>query len=171
MQALVKAFWEIALWRRSPADLPDSAALLGAAGLAYASLSALQSWMLFGTASLLGRTLADLALLALPLWVLLAIARRMARYRQTLTALFGAGAILSPFVILLLALRSPAESAYPLALVVWGGSVAVVLWYLFVIGFILRAALDTGTFTGVAIALAYVAGSSAALSALFPAGA
>mgnify|MGYP005850408143 CR=1 FL=1 len=171
MQALIKAFWEVALWRRSPADLPDSAALLGLVGLAYAALSALQSWMIFGTTALLGRTLADLALLALPLWVLLAIARRRARYRQTLTALLGAGVVLSPFVIVLLALKTPAESAYPMALVVWGGSVAVVLWYLFAVGFILRAALDTGVFTGVAIALAYVAGSSAALSALFPAGA
>lgn len=170
MQALIKAFWEIALWRRSPADLPDSAALLAVTGLAYAALSALQSYLLFGTASLLSRTLADLALLALPLWILLALARRRARYRQTLTALLGAGVVLSPFVILLLVLKAPAESAYPLALAVWGGSVAVVLWYLLAVGFILRAALDTGAFTGVAIALAYVAGSSAALSALFPAG-
>jgi hypothetical protein len=168
MQALVKAFWEIALWRRSPADLPDSAALLAASALAYAALSAAQSWLLFGTTSLVGRTLADLALLALPLWLLLALARRRPRYRQTLTALFGTGAVLSPFVILLLAFKAPAESSYPLALLVWGGSVGVVLWYLFVIGFILRAALDTGMFTGMAIALAYVAGSSALLSTLFP---
>jgi hypothetical protein len=171
MQALVKAFWEIALWRRSPADLPDSTALLVAAGAAYATFSALQSYLLFGPAAILARTLADLALLALPLWLLLSLARRRARYRQTLTALLGTGAVLSPFVILLLAIKAPAGSSYPLALLVWGGSIGVVLWYLFVVGFILRAALDTGMFTGVAIALAYVAGSSALLSTLFPAGA
>ncbi len=171
MQALVKAFWEIALWRRSPADLPDSAALLLVAGLAYTAFSALQSFMIFGSDSILGRTLADLALLALPLWVVLALARRQRRYRQTLTALLGTGAVLAPFVVVLLAFKAPAESSYPLALLVWGGSIGVVLWYLFVIGFILRAALDTGLATGVAIALAYVVGSSALLSALFPAGA
>lgn len=171
MQALVKAFWEIALWRRSPADLPDSAALLVVAGLAYTACSALQSFMIFGTDAILGRTLADLALLALPLWILLSLARRQRRYRQTLTALLGTGAVLAPFVVALLAFKAPAESSYPLALLVWGGSIGVVLWYLFVIGYILRAALDTGMVTGVAIALAYVVGSSALLSSLFPAGA
>lgn len=170
MQALVKAFWDIALWRRSPADLPDSVSLLLVTAVAYAALSALQSFMLFGTAAIVGRTLADLVLLALPLWLLLLLARRPARYRQTLTALLGTGVLLSPFVIALLAFKTPAESSYPLSLLVWGGSIGVVLWYLFVIGFILRAALDTGMFTGVAIALAYVAGSSALLSALFPGG-
>ena len=74
-------------------------------------------------------------------------------------------------LVALLAFKAPAESSYPLALLVWGGSIGVVLWYLFVIGYILRAALDTGMFTGVAIALAYVAGSSALLSSLFTAGA
>jgi hypothetical protein len=171
MQALVKAFWEIALWRRSPADLPDSAALLLVAAAAYAALSAVQSFMLFGTDAIVMRTLADVALLALPLWLLLAVARRGARYRQTLTALFGTGAVLSPFVLALLALKGAAGTSYPLSLLVWAGTMAVVLWYLFVVGFILRAALDTGMFTGVAIALAYVVGSSALLSTLFPVGA
>jgi hypothetical protein len=168
MHALVKLFWDIALWRRSPGDLPDSATLVLLTGLVYAAMSATQSWMLYGTASMAGRTLADLALLAGPLWLLLAVARRTTRYRQALTALFGTGAVLSPFVILLLAFKGPAESSYPLALLVWAGSVAVIVWYLFVIGFILRAALDTGMFLGVAMALAYVVASAAVLSALFP---
>ncbi len=171
MQAIVKAFWELALLRRSPADLPDSATLLLVAAAAYAALSAVQSYMLFGTDAIALRTLADLSLLALPLWLVLALARRAARFRQTLTALLGAGAVLAPFVLLLLALKGAAESSHPLLLLTWAGTVGVVVWYLFVFGHVLRAALDTGMFTGVAMALAYVIGSSALLSALFPGGA
>lgn len=168
MQALLKAFWDIALCRRSPADLPDSAALLLVAGAAYAAFSALQSWLLFGPAGVVARTLADLVLLAAPLWLLLALLRRLPRYRQTLSALLGAGAVLSPFLIALVVLKEPAATSQPLALLVWAGSVAVIVWYLLVVGCVLRAALETGLFAGVALALAYVLGSAAVLTSLFP---
>jgi uncharacterized membrane protein len=83
----------------------------------------------------------------------------------------GTGALLSPFVILLLTLKEPSADIYGLALLVWAGSVAVILWYVFVFGHIVRSALDTGLFTGVAIALTYVVASAAILTRMFPEGA
>lgn len=84
---------------------------------------------------------------------------------------WGTGALLSPFVILLLTLKEPSADIYGLALLVWAGSVAVILWYVFVFGHIVRSALDTGLFTGVAIALTYVVASAAILTRMFPEGA
>ena len=67
MQALLKAFWDIALWRRDPSHLPDSPTLVLLAGLAYAALSAVQSWLIYGTDALVLRTMADLGLSCLKL--------------------------------------------------------------------------------------------------------
>lgn len=171
MQSLLKAFWDIALWRRDPSCLPDSPALVLQSAAAYAMLSALQSWMLYGTDQLLGRTTADVALLMLPIWLLLVFTGRRHRARQTLSAALGTGALLAPFVIMLLTLKEPSGDIYGLALLVWAGSIAVILWYVFVFGHIVRSALDTGLFTGVAIALTYVIASAAILTRLFPEGA
>jgi hypothetical protein len=168
MQSILKAFWDIALWRRDPGCLPDSPTLVVQAAVAYAALSALQSWMLYGPDRLFGRTAADVALLVVPVWLLLTFTGRSHRARQTLSAVLGTGALLAPFVILLLTLKGPAGEIYLLALLVWAGSVAVILWYVFVLGHIVRAALDTGLFTGVAIALTYVIASAAILTRLFP---
>jgi hypothetical protein len=168
MQALLKAFWDIALLRRDPGHLPDSGTLVGVCALAYAAMSAVQSWMLTGSDRLFARTLADLALLVLLAWLLLAATGRSNRLRQTLGAVLGTGALLSPLVILLLALRGPAEANHGIALVVWAGSVAVILWYTFILGHIVRSALDTGWFTGVAIAITYVVASAALLTRIFP---
>lgn len=168
MQALLKAFWDIALWRRDPSHLPDSPTLVLLAAAAYASLSAVQSWMIYGADALVLRTVADLGLSCLLIWLLLAAARRRHRFNQTVSAVLGTGALLSPFVILLLALKDPSGTSYPLAMLVWAGSVAVILWYTFVLAFIVRSALDTGPFTGTALAVCYLVASAAILSKLFP---
>jgi hypothetical protein len=168
MQALLKALWDIALWRRDPGHLPDSRTLVGVCALAYAGMSAVQSWMLTGSDRLLARTAADLVLLVSLLWLLLAVTRRTQRLNQTLSAALGTGALLSPLVILLLALRGAAEAHHAVALLVWAGSVAVILWYTFILGHIVRSALDTGWFTGVAIAITYIVASAALLTRIFP---
>jgi len=171
MQALLKAFWDIALWRRGPGDLPGSSALLGITAVAYSLLSAVQSWLIYGTDRLVQRTLADLALTLLLVWLLLTITGRSHRYRQTASAVLGTGALLSPLVILLILLKGAAAASQIVALLVWMGSVGVILWFTFVLGHIVRSALDTGLFTGVAIAITYVVASAAALTRLFPEGA
>lgn len=169
MQALLKVFWDIALWRRDPSHLPDSPTLVLVVGAAYAAFTAVQSWMVYGMDALLLRTAADLGLTCLLVWLLLALARRRHRFNQTVSAVLGTGALLSPLVILLLALRDPSGASYLLALLVWAGSVAVIVWYTFVLGYIVRAALDTGLFTGTALAVCYLVASAAVLTWLFPA--
>jgi hypothetical protein len=113
----------------------------------------------------------DLVRTVLLFWGLLAVTGRRHRFNQTMSAVLGTGALLSPLVIGLLALRGPAETNQLVALAVWAGSVGVILWYAFIVGHIVRAALDTGLFTGVAVAVAYLVASAALLSRVFPEGA
>ena len=171
MTALLKAFIEIALWRRGPGHLPDSTALAILAAAAYAACSAVQSWMLFGMQDLVGRTLADVLLAGALIWLLLLATGRRHRFRQTASAVFGTGALLSPLVIALLVLKTPAAASQPLALFVWAGSVAVIVWFTLIVGHILRAALDTGLFTAMAVSVAYLVGSAALITWWFPSGA
>lgn len=168
MQGLLKDIWDIALWRRGPGELPDSMRLLLGAAAVYAALSAVQSWMLYGPDRLLARTLADLALASGLVWLLLVVTGRGHRLRQTLTAILATAALVSPLVILLLGLKDAAAASQLLALLVWAGSVGVILWYTFIVGHIVRAALDTGLFTGVAVAITYLVASAAVLTRLFP---
>lgn len=170
MAALVKAFIDIALRRRGPGDLPDATTLVAVTASAYAAFSALQSWMLFGMQDLLARTVTDVLLAGVLVWLLLLLTGRPQRFRQTASAVFGTGALLSPLVIVLLALKAPAAASQALALLVWAGSVAIIIWYMLVVGHILRAALETGAFTAMAVAVAYLVGSAALLTWLFPSG-
>ena len=171
MQALLKAFWDIALWRRDPSHLPDSITVVAISAAAYAALSGVQAFLLYGMDRLLSRTAVDLVLTVLLFWALLAVTGRRHRFNQTMSAVLGTGALLSPVVIGLLVLRGPAETSQLVALAVWAGSVGVILWYAFIVGHIVRAALDTGLLTGVAVAVAYLVASAALLSRVFPEGA
>ena len=171
MTVLLQAFIDIALRRRGPGDLPESTALLALTAAAYAAFSAVQSWMLFGLQDLAGRTAADVLLAGALIWVLLLAIGRRRRFRQTASAVFGTGALLSPLVIALLALKAPAAASQPLALLVWAGSVAIIVWFTLIVAHILRAALEVRPFTALAVAVAYIVGSAALLTWLFPAGA
>lgn len=171
MREILKAFWDIALWRRDPGHLPDSVPLLAVTTAVYAVLSVLQSWLLFGTDRLLARTAADLVFSVLPLWVLLRVMGRAHRFNQTMTAVLGTGALLTPLVMLLQVVHGAVGAGNVGEVMVWAGSVAVVLWYIFIVGHILRSALDTGTFTGVAVAVAYLVANMQLMMWLFPEGA
>src|ERR1019366_3178687 len=87
MLRLAKGFWEIALWRKSPAHLPASVFLLSLVAAAVAALGGLLP------PNPRDRILIRMALsTALPLlfaWAVLAVARQRQRFLQTGTALLG----------------------------------------------------------------------------------
>lgn len=168
MNPLLQAFVDIALLRRDPGALPASPLLLALAAAAYAAASALQSWLLYGADRLLGRTALDLALTMAMFWALLAVARRGHRYLQTATAVLGTGALLSPVIVLLIALKGPATANYVLALLAWVGSIGVIVWYTLIVGRVLQGALDIGFVTGLAIAITFLVASAAVLTQVFP---
>jgi hypothetical protein len=159
---------EIARLRRDPSALPASIVLLVIMAAAYAGSSAVQSWLLHEDDRLLARTAADLGLTLAMFWLVLAVTRRLYRYRQTMNALLGTSVLLTPLLMLLIAMQQPAEIYYPIKLLAWAGSIAVIVWYTLIVGHILRSALEIGFVTGIAIAITSVIASNSVLIKLFP---
>jgi len=168
MTGVLSSLVQIARMRQDPSALPASVAMLVIMIAVYAGSSALQSWMLHDD-RLLARTATDVGLTLLMFWIVLAVAGRGHRYRQTMGAVLGTSVLLTPLVMLLLALQQPAAVYYyPIALLAWAGSVGVIVWYTLIVGYILRSALEVGFVTSIAIAMTYLIASAAVLKILFP---
>ncbi|MCZ8132165.1 MAG: hypothetical protein O9284_12830 [Steroidobacteraceae bacterium] len=169
MLELFKVFWDIALWRRGPRDVPASGVLLALLAVAYATVSALQAWMVDGPEQAWLRAFADLGFTALVFYVVLAIGRRTNRYLQTLCAVLGTSLLLSLPLLALLAVGGttgggPVETLLALA------TLPLLVWYLFVIGHVVRQALDGPLLLGMAVSMTYFLLSYAVLEQFSPAG-
>jgi len=141
--AICAAFCRLAVMRLRPQDLPRSGALLGIALATNVAMSA-------AIGALVGLPMANavlelVVLLGLTSALLYASARAR-RIAQTLTALLGAGAVLGVAVFLLLAL---APGLPPVL------HVGIFFWNMFVIGHILRHALDIPFVLGCVLAFVY----------------
>ena len=94
MLRLVKAFWDIALWKRTPAQLPASPLLLALVCAAAALLEVLSAFLPPVSSDRI--PLRILLSVGLPLafaWAVLAATQRRARFVQTGSALLGVAVI------------------------------------------------------------------------------
>lgn len=156
MLALLDAFFQIVLRRRGPEDLPDSAFLLGLAFAAYVIAQLPVAGLIFGVTVTAAAAIAvDCALLAGVFWALLLFTGHAPRYRQTLTALAGTGALLAlaqaPLVFLTRLANNAGQSSAGPSL----GLLALLLWSIIVQAHITSRALSSGYGIGLAVALAY----------------
>jgi hypothetical protein len=169
MLRLAKAFWDIALWRRTPAQLPASLFLLSLVAGMVAVLEVIGALLPPGPSD---RILTRVALsVGLPLawtWAVLAVARHRQRFLQTGSALLGIGAlaqlVLYPLGSMLDVLGEKNPLAIPLGLLLFAGLV----WYLLACANVWRSALDSGLGLGAAIALGYLLLSIALEQQLLP---
>lgn len=168
MTQLLRSLVQIALLRQDPGVLPASIVLAALLAFAYALTSAVQSWILYGGDRILLRTAVDLGLSLALVWIVLAVTRRGHRFPQTASAVLGISVLVAPFVVVLLLMQGPATTHYAVWLLARAGAVIVTIWFIVVIGHILRGALETGLVTGVAIALTWVIASRAVADKLFP---
>jgi hypothetical protein len=155
MQELLKVFWDIALWRRGPRDLPASRALLAAAALSYLATSAVQSLLVDGPTLAVARGVADLCFTAAVFWLCLAVGRRGHRLLQTLTAVLGTGTLLALPMIALFLLAAALGQQGPVAGALKLLLLPLLIWDLCVLAHIVRLALEAPLVTGVAIATTY----------------
>jgi hypothetical protein len=169
MLRLAKAFWDIALWRRSPAQLPASVFLLSLVAGIAAVLEILGALLPPGPGD---RLITRVALsVGLPLaftWAVLCIARHRQRFLQTGIALLGvailAQLVLYPLGALLNFIGSDRPVSIPLGLLLFVG----LIWYLLACANIWRAALDSGLALGAAVSVGYLLLSIALEQQLLP---
>jgi hypothetical protein len=157
MLRLVKAFWDIALWRRSPAQLPASGFLLGLVAAAVAILEVLGALLPPGPSDrIVTRVALSVGLPLLFAWAVLAVARHSQRFLQTGIALLGvavlAELVLYPLGSLFSVIGSDRPASIPLGLLLLVGFI----WYLLACANIWRAALDSGVGVGIAISVGYL---------------
>jgi len=166
MTGLLTALTQIALLRKDPSGLPSSAASVALMVLLYAAVDVVVL-RLDTNYRVIARTAVDVVFSFGFFTGLLALTGRLHRLPQTVIAAFGAYVLLSPVLIALFLVGSPAELPAGFAPFVKAASALVVIWYLLIIGHVLRAALDTGLVTGFALAVAWSLASFALSQAIF----
>ncbi len=157
MLRLAKAFWDIALRRQSPAQLPASRMLLALVAAAAAALEIIGALLPPAGGGRIGMRVA--LSVGLPLafaWAVLAIARHPQRFLQTASALLGvavlAQAALYPLGSLLSLLGPDRLASLPLGVLLLAGLV----WYVAACANIWSAALETGLGVGAALSIGYL---------------
>ena len=178
MQPLIRLFIDIALHRKGPQDVPPAGEVLGLALLAYLVIGTAVLWpSTADMASLLAQLGTDLLLVVLFFGGLLLANGRSERLRQTLTALFGTGALLSalalPFVWIVAQVLADGDAAPGMAVPALVSTMALFLLLLaslLVTGHILRHALEWSYAVGVLVAVVYFAVSVTVFDHLFRGG-
>ena len=170
MIGLLRSLTDIALLRKDPSGLPSSRASVAIFVLVYVAAD-FAVGRVGGIPQVLQRTALDLALTLPFFWLLLTLTRRAHRLPQTINAALGVYVLLSPIVAALLLLRIPATSNQGLALFVTASYTLFMIWYLLIVGHILRSALDTGLVTGFAIAVTWTVATIAVSQRVFGAAA
>ncbi|NNF50971.1 MAG: hypothetical protein HKN59_00905 [Gammaproteobacteria bacterium] len=190
MQVLFRAFTNILLRRDGPDVLPASPFLLQFALAAYLAVSftglLIDGTLLREFTTSAAAVLFDAGLLSAWIWVMLGVAGHPKRFRQSLTAALGCGAIIGfytlPVLFILIAgqpvavddvagtnsdpgLQLPVLSRIAVAVYV-----VMLAWYAAVMGHILAAAMEIHALAGLALGIFYVLASLAIVGALFPLG-
>lgn len=163
MYELVLLFFQIAIFRKGPQDVPAAPFILKLILPAYVVIHYL-IFLLNGVASTaLLQILADFGVIVLFYWPLLYFAGKTTRFPQTLAAIIGTDIIVNFFALPAIATLN--SHANTLAYFVMLG---LILWHWLVSGHILRHALDRPLFFGLGLALLYIILSSQVMTALFP---
>jgi hypothetical protein len=156
MLALLRVFWDIVCLRRGPRDLPSSQSLVLALGAAYLGAGILEAALFIGPSVALTHALVDAGCLVVVFTLLLATRGRAHRVPQTLSALFGAGLVLTPPDALVAVLFQAAHDAPSFVLIAYVSQILLILWNIAVIGHIVRQAIDVSRLAGVAVGTTYI---------------
>jgi hypothetical protein len=155
MQAIVKAFWQIVLFRQGPEDLPDSQPLLILAAAAYVLVDTVVILLLYPREALLPLLLVDVGFLTLWSMGVLRLFGHGARLKRTLTALFGAGALLQVLAFPLSAWPAfgiPIEIPLVVRIAV---SLGILLWSVAVYGHVFSSSLTRPLGIGLLFSVVY----------------
>jgi len=157
MLLLAKAFWDIAIWRRTPAQLPASPLLLGLVSAVAALIEVLSAFLPPVTSErIFLRVVLSVGFPLAFAWAVLALARHRQRFVQTGTALLGVGVLAALVLYPLSSLIHIFGSDNPASLALGVLSVIGFIWYLLACANIWRSALDSGIALGIAVSVGYM---------------
>jgi hypothetical protein len=156
VQQFLRIFVDIVLWRRGPQDLPASSLLLWITVAAYVAVSAVQLALLGETAATwLFFIVVDPLLLGAWVWLVLQLYGHRERFVQTVSAVFGTGAVLGIGLYLPLQLIVTGLGYEPTSGLAQLFALLLVVAFALVTGRIIKLATDSNLFTGIAVSLTY----------------
>jgi hypothetical protein len=170
MQEVIRLFVQIALLRRGPQDLPASTLLLVATVIGYTLLNAVISSLL-PPANAWGAQLLVDVLFTLAWYIgMLRLLGRPERTLQTVTAVFGLQAVVSPPLVVYewLMRRFGQDSDWQLPIVASG--LVLVIWLIAALSHVVKAALEWSTAASVALVILQIAAAQLLAIAVLPAG-
>jgi len=163
MNHLIKLFFQIALLRKGPQDVPAHPGLLRLILPVYLAINLLILLLNDYWSTALQQIAVDFMLMLAFSWPLLHFSGKQARFPQTLCALLGTDAVISFCAVPVVASlnSNPADIAV-LAMLL------LMVWHWLVTGHIFRHALDKPLFFGLGLSLLYILISSQVMALLFP---
>jgi hypothetical protein len=163
MYNLIVLFFEIAILRKGPQDVPASPWMIRLLIPVYFVINLLILLVNSFTTNALAQILVEFLLLIGFCWPLLYFSGKSGRFAQTFSAFLGTDAVISFFAIpVVVSLNSNSSD---LALF---GMLLLMVWHWLVSGHIFRHALDKPLFFGLALSLLYILISSQVMEILFP---
>lgn len=171
MQDVVRLFVQIALLRRGPQDLPASLLLLVLTVIGYTVINVVVGTVLPPANAWNGELLFDV-LFTLAWYIgVLRLLGRPERTVQTVTAVFGLRAVVSPMLIasewLMRRFGQDSDWQLPIA----AGGLVLIIWLIAALTHVVKAALEWSTAASVALVILQIAAAQLLLIAVFPAGA
>ncbi len=163
MYELIKLFFEIAIFKKGPQDIPTSTWLLRLLIPVYMGINYLILMLSVDMFNALLQVIVEVILIIAFARGLMYFARKPERYQQTACALLGTDALISLIAFPALATLIGQGSALAFFAVV-----ALMLWHWVVTGHILRHALSQPLIFGLGVAFLYLLASFQIMALLFP---
>jgi len=166
MFEILRLFYDIALFKKGPQDVPFSKLLTQTTLIGYASVSFLMFFMGSHFPKALLQVGTDILLLAGFTYITLSITGKLARYQQTFCALLGTDMLISLCAI-------PATASMLVANNILGdmavlAMIGLMLWHWAVLGHIFRHTLSESFSFGFGIGFLYMFSAYLVMGLLFP---
>ena len=159
MGQLALVFVEIALHRKGPDALPASQFLFGLVLSVYLVVSLITLLISWPLDMALGAMILNVIFYLAFFAIVLLIARRIHRYRQTMMALLGTETLLSCLSLPLLLTRTTGSEGSSAETLATTALLLILLWSIDIAGFVISRALDKPYIVGVSIMVGYVISS------------
>ena len=161
MLKFIETFLGIAILRLGPEDLPDSGFLVRLVLILYVLAQLPLLFIVYDdTVEVSISLLSDLVLMVACPWIVLSLAKKPGRFRQTLTALLGTGVLVTiasvPLAWWAMEISrdaAPTDSPPAAITLVW---LTLVGWYLAVYGHVYSRALSSPFSVGLLISIVYL---------------
>ncbi len=164
MFEFTKLIFSICLLQKGPQDIPYSVLLFRLTIVIYASISFMILILSTNWWMALQQVLIGIVLTLVFTWLILSYTRKISRFYQAATALFGTDAMINFFAVPALASLAIGMTAGLASFVLIG----LMAWHWLVSGHIFRHALNVNLFFGLGVALLYIIGSFWVMTTIFP---